>query len=67
MSTTERTAAVQHRRHARHPVDLGLGGEWGGGALLAVEHAPKKKRGLYAAAPQMGSPVGFAAPTLTSC
>jgi metabolite-proton symporter len=44
---------------------LGLGGEWGGAALLAVEHAPKGKRGLYAAAPQMGSPVGYFAATLT--
>jgi MFS family permease len=33
--------------------------------LLAVEHAPKGKRGLYAAAPQMGSPVGYFAATLT--
>ncbi|MFZ3558521.1 MFS transporter [Streptomyces sp. BH055] len=44
---------------------LGLGGEWGGAALLAVEHAPKGKRGLYAAAPQMGSPVGYFAATVT--
>lgn len=44
---------------------IGLGGEWGGAALLAVEHAPKKKRGLYAAAPQMGSPVGYFAATVT--
>ncbi|MFF8566178.1 MFS transporter [Streptomyces albidoflavus] len=44
---------------------LGLGGEWGGAALLAVEHAPRGKRGLYAAAPQMGSPVGYFAATCT--
>lgn len=44
---------------------LGLGGEWGGAALLAVEHAPKGKRGLYAAAPQMGSPAGYFAATIT--
>ncbi|MGW5639620.1 MFS transporter [Streptomyces sp. NPDC003832] len=44
---------------------VGLGGEWGGAALLAVEHAPKGKRGLYGAAPQMGSPVGYFAATLT--
>ncbi|MFD0058317.1 MFS transporter [Streptomyces sp. NPDC127168] len=44
---------------------LGLGGEWGGAALLAVEHAPRGKRGLYAAAPQMGSPVGYFGATVT--
>lgn len=42
---------------------IGLGGEWGGAALLAVEHAPKKKRGLYAAFPQLGPSVGFFAAT----
>ncbi|MFJ4657802.1 MFS transporter [Nocardia sp. NPDC088792] len=38
---------------------IGLGGEWGGAALLSTEYAPQGKRGLYASAPQMGSPVGF--------
>ncbi|MFI6866107.1 MFS transporter [Nocardia sp. NPDC050406] len=38
---------------------IGLGGEWGGAALLSTEHAPKNKRGLFAAAAQMGSPVGY--------
>jgi MFS family permease len=38
---------------------IGLGGEWGGAALLATEHAPAHRRGFYAAAPQMGSPVGY--------
>ncbi|MGH4030786.1 MFS transporter [Actinomycetota bacterium Odt1-20B] len=42
---------------------IGLGGEWGGAALLAVEHAPSRKRGLYAAFPQLGPSVGFFAAT----
>ncbi|GAA1156120.1 MFS transporter [Streptomyces hebeiensis] len=42
---------------------LGIGGEWGGAVLLAVEHAPRGRRGLYAAFPQLGPPVGFAAAT----
>ena len=37
---------------------LSLGGEWGGGILIAVEHADPKRRGFYAALPQLGSPVG---------
>ncbi|GAB2815811.1 MFS transporter [Streptomyces daliensis] len=42
---------------------IGLGGEWGGAALLAVEHAPAKRRGLFAAFPQLGPSVGFLAAT----
>lgn len=42
---------------------IGLGGEWGGAALLAVEHAPEKRRGLFAAFPQLGPSVGFFAAT----
>lgn len=38
---------------------VGLGGEWGGAALLAAEHAPPGKRGLYALFPQLGAPAGF--------
>ncbi|QFY11251.1 MFS transporter [Nonomuraea phyllanthi] len=38
---------------------IGLGGEWGGAALLATEHAPPGKRGLYAMFPQLGPSVGF--------
>ncbi|SEB57482.1 MFS transporter [Streptomyces melanosporofaciens] len=38
---------------------FGLGGEWGGAALLAVEHAPPGKRGLYGLFPQLGNPIGF--------
>ncbi|WP_307807475.1 MFS transporter [Naasia sp. SYSU D00948] len=37
---------------------LSLGGEWGGAILLATEHAVPRRRGLYAAMPQLGSPVG---------
>lgn len=37
---------------------LSLGGEWGGAILLATEHAGYRKRGFYAALPQLGSPVG---------
>ncbi|WP_256098017.1 MFS transporter [Streptomyces sp. MnatMP-M17] len=42
---------------------IGIGGEWGGAVLLAVEHAPSGRRGLYAAFPQLGPPVGFSAAT----
>jgi metabolite-proton symporter len=38
---------------------FGLGGEWGGAALLAVENAPKGWRGRYGMVPQLGAPVGF--------
>jgi MFS family permease len=37
---------------------ISLGGEWGGSILVAVEHAAPRRRGLYAALPQLGSPVG---------
>jgi MFS family permease len=37
---------------------LSLGGEWGGAILVSVEHAAPKRRGLYAAIPQLGSPIG---------
>jgi MHS family shikimate/dehydroshikimate transporter-like MFS transporter len=37
---------------------IGLGGEWGGAALLIVENAPAKRRGLYASACQLGVPAG---------
>ena len=40
---------------------FGLGGEWGGAALLAVEHAPPGKRARYGMFPQLGAPVGFVA------
>lgn len=35
------------------------GGEWGGAALMAVEHAPRGKRGLFGSAPQIGVPLGM--------
>ena len=38
---------------------LGLGGEWGGAVLLAIENAPPKKRALYGMFPQLGAPLGF--------
>ena len=38
---------------------IGLGGEWGGAVLLAVENAPPKKRALYGMFPQLGAPIGF--------
>ena len=38
---------------------LGLGGEWSGAALVATENAPKGKRALYGAFPNMGAPIGF--------
>ena len=40
---------------------LGLGGEWGGAALLAVENAPPGWRARFGMAPQLGAPVGFLA------
>jgi metabolite-proton symporter len=38
---------------------LGLGGEWGGAVLLAVENAPPGRRAWYGMFPQLGAPVGF--------
>lgn len=38
---------------------FGLGGEWGGAALLAVENAPRGRRARYGMFPQLGAPVGF--------
>ena len=38
---------------------LGLGGEWGGAVLLAVENAPPGKRAWYGMFPQLRPPVGF--------
>ena len=38
---------------------LSAGGEWGGAAMLSVEHAPQGKRGLFGAFPQVGVPLGM--------
>jgi metabolite-proton symporter len=38
---------------------IGLGGEWGGAVLLAVENAPPSKRAIYGMFPQLGAPLGF--------
>jgi MFS family permease len=40
---------------------FGLGGEWGGAALLAVENAPPGWRARFGMFPQLGAPVGFIA------
>ncbi|SDQ45799.1 MFS transporter [Quadrisphaera sp. DSM 44207] len=38
---------------------LGLGGEWGGAALLATENAPPGRRARFGSFPQLGAPIGF--------
>ena len=38
---------------------LGLGGEWGGAVLLAIENAPPGKKAWYGMFPQLGAPIGF--------
>ena len=38
---------------------VGLGGEWGGAALLATENAPRGMRAWFGMFPQLGPPVGF--------
>ncbi|KHK50501.1 MFS transporter [Ralstonia sp. A12] len=40
---------------------IGLGGEWGGAALLATENAPAGKRAWFGMFPQLGPSVGFLA------
>lgn len=37
-----------------------LGGEWAGAVLLAVEHSPPRKRGLFGSVPQVGLALGLA-------
>ncbi|GAA4657692.1 MULTISPECIES: MFS transporter [Amycolatopsis] len=38
---------------------LSAGGEWGGAALMAVEHAPERHRGRYGSFSQIGVPAGL--------
>ena len=38
---------------------IGLGGEWGGAALLATEYAPPGRRAWFGMFPQLGPPLGF--------
>src|SRR5690349_2200920 len=42
---------------------FGVGGEWGGAVLMAVEHAPPGRRGFYGSWPQIGVPAGLALST----
>ena len=44
---------------------FGVGGEWGGAALMAVEHAPSHRRGFYGSWPQVGVPLGLVLGTAT--
>lgn len=41
-----------------------LGGEWAGAVLLAVEHSPTRRRGLFGSIPQIGLALGLALGTL---
>lgn len=38
---------------------ISAGGEWGGAVLMAVEHAPRSRRGVFGASPQIGVPLGL--------
>ena len=38
---------------------LSAGGEWGGAALMSVEHAPPGRRGFFGSLPQLGVPLGL--------
>ncbi len=42
---------------------LGVGGEWGGAVLLALEYGHQGRRGFYASWPQAGVPLGLLAST----
>ena len=43
---------------------FGLGGEWGGAVLMAVEHAPAHRRGFFGSFPQIGAYIGLLLSTL---
>jgi MFS family permease len=43
---------------------VAMGGEWGGAVLIATEYAPPKRKFLYGAFAQQGSPVGNLLATL---
>ncbi len=43
---------------------FGVGGEWGGAVLMAVEHSPSNRRGFYGSWPQIGVPAGLLLATL---
>lgn len=43
---------------------LGVGGEWGGSVLLALEYGHRSNRGFWASWPQMGVPVGLITSTI---
>jgi MFS transporter, MHS family, shikimate and dehydroshikimate transport protein len=38
---------------------IGIGGEWGAAAVMAVEHAPPHRRGFFGSWPQVGVPAGM--------
>ncbi|MGW5381311.1 MFS transporter [Nocardia sp. NPDC003963] len=38
---------------------IAIGGEWGGAALMVIEHADARRRGKWAGIMQLGSPIGF--------
>jgi len=43
---------------------VGLGGEWGGAAVLVMEHGPTGKRGFFGSLVQTGFPIGLAVASL---
>jgi MFS family permease len=41
---------------------IGLGGEYGGGMVMTIEHAPEDRRGFFASLVHIGTPAGFLIP-----